>query len=631
MSQASNPHLRTGISRTGIPRKGIAIGVAAGVVLCSGVISAVPAAAQEPSAPKNIIVLISDGAGFNQFDAASLYESGTTYGQVTVDPSTGAIEHAEGTPSQVYQTWPVQVASSHYSANGRASYSTEDAWGGFDWVKTGPTDSAAAATALATGVKTNNGVLGYTPDGKKLLTVGEQAAAVGKATGVVTTVPFNHATPAGFIAHNPNRNDYHGVATEMIDSELNVIIGAGHPNYTDDNRARVSNFKWISQPDFERVSQGQTPYKFIESKGDFAALADGSKVPDRVFGLLQVAETSQYNRSGLANNTVLPGTDPFNDIPSLATLAKGALNVLNKDEDGFFLMVEGGAVDWAGHANQTTRVIEEQLDFNAAVEAVDDWVATNSTWDETLVIVTADHETGYLAGPGAGPDAGWTPLTGNAGELPQVSWHSGDHTNALVPFFAKGTGSELLQARATSWDVVRGAYLDNTDVGKTVFDLLGHADSDEDGEVALRANVPLDGTSGALSLSVAEHQPVAFAGDGAVLQASLPKVSVTDSRSEVQAQGKGWTLSGSAGDFVAGNRTIAAENLGWTPAIVSSDGGASAGAAAHLDKPVALAETDRATRVGTTVADAALELNLPASAEAGRYGSEITLTLFARD
>ncbi len=149
--------------------------------------------------------------------------------------------------------------------------------------------------------------------------------------------------------------------------------------------------------------------------------------------------------------------------------------MLEKDEDGFFLMVESGAVDWAGHANQTTRIVEEQLSFNDSVDAVTDWVENNSSWDETLVIVTADHETGYLAGPGAGTEKGWTALTGTAGQLPNVSWHSGGHTNALVPLYAKGAGAEVLTARATNWDFVRGAYLDNTDLGETIFDALGHA------------------------------------------------------------------------------------------------------------------------------------------------------------
>lgn len=89
-------------------------------------------------------------------------------------------------------------------------------------------------------------VLDRAREGNRLLTVGEQAKAVGKKVGLVTSVPFNHATPAGFIAHNTNRNDYRGLATEMIDSGIDVIMGGGHPNFTDAHTSRASNWTWIS-------------------------------------------------------------------------------------------------------------------------------------------------------------------------------------------------------------------------------------------------------------------------------------------------------------------------------------------------------------------------------------------------
>ncbi|GAA2667118.1 MULTISPECIES: alkaline phosphatase [Actinosynnema] len=607
-------------------RKFAVTGTALGVAFAS--VPAGVASAEETTAPKNIIVLISDGAGYNQFDAASLYEHGQSLNQVSVDPATGAVQRVPGTPTQVYENFPVKVSQSHYSANGRASYTPEQAWGSFDWVASGATDSAAAATALGTGVKTNNGVIGFDPAGQKLLTVGEQAKAVGKKVGVVTSVPFNHATPAGFIAHNADRNDYQGLATEMIDSGADVIMGGGHPNYTDAHTSRASNWTWISQDDFQRVSGGGTDFSYVETRSDFEALATATEVPEKVFGLAQVAETLQYNRPGLGNKNVKPGADARNDVASLDVMAKGALNVLDKDEDGFFLMVEGGAVDWAGHANQTTRLVEEQVEFNRSVEAVTDWVERNSSWDETLVVVTADHETGYLAGPGSKPT--WTPMTGAKGELPQVSWHSGGHTNALVPFYAKGAGSDVLNARADKWDTVRGAYLDNTAVGETVFDLLGHAPASADSAVALEASVPLPSTAGDLSMTVADSGTVRFTGDRTQTGA-LPQVTVTDTRNEVQSRGQGWTVSGTAGEFVAGNRKFGAENLGWTPKVVSSDSNAAAGPQAVLDAPAALADTNRVSRYGTTVVGADLGLTVPDEARSGRYGSEITLTLFAKD
>ncbi|MDR2454499.1 MAG: alkaline phosphatase [Bifidobacteriaceae bacterium] len=604
-----------------------------GLALIAAPAAALPAAASQAPTAKNIIVLISDGAGYNHFDIANLYETGTARNQVTVDPALGTVERVGGPAVQVYDSYPVQVGQSHYSNNGRAYYDTNLAWGAFPWVYDGATDSAAAATALATGVKTNNGVLGHTPSGERLTTIGEHASDLGKAVGLVTSVTFNHATPAGFIAHNQNRNDYHGLATEMIDSDLDVIMGAGHPLFNDSNEARSPNYTWISQADFERVSSGQTPYEYIEAEADFEALAQaGDAAPDRVFGLAQVAETLQYNRTGLANNNVLPGTDPANAVPSLATMALGALNVLAKNQNGFFLMVEGGAIDWAGHANQTTRLIEEQMEFNDAVEAIDAWIAANSSWDETLVVITADHETGYLYGPSSDPN--WTAMTGAAGVLPNVSWHSGNHTNSLVPVFAKGAGAELLEARATNWDEVRGAYLDNTDIGQSLFDLFGASYSGGETTIPLEAAVGLEvQTAGALSLRVAQlAEPVAFAEVAGAWRAALPSVTVRDTRSQVQAQGGGWAVSGQAADFTAGNQVIEASNLAWDPVVAASEAGASAGPAGRaLDTPATLAEAGQANRLGATVISANLKLDLPAQARSGRYGSEITLTLFPQD
>ncbi len=160
-------------------------------------------------------------------------------------------------------------------------------------------------------------------------------------------------------------------------------------------------------------------------------------------------------------------------VPDLATMTKGAMNVLEEDEDGFFLMIEGGAVDWAGHANQTGRMIEEQADFNKAVDAVVAWVQKHSDWEETLLIVTGDHETGNLWGPGSGivnGVANYTSVVNNGkGNVPGVKWNSGGHTNQLIPLFAKGTAANLLKTYVRTSDPVRGAYIDNTDMADLLF------------------------------------------------------------------------------------------------------------------------------------------------------------------
>ena len=149
------------------------------------------------------------------------------------------------------------------------------------------------------------------------------------------------------------------------------------------------------------------------------------------------------------------------NVPSLATMSRGALNVLNKTPKGFFLMVEGGAVDWASHTNNLGKMIEEEMDFNAAVQAVVDWVNANSNWRDTLLLVTSDHETGYLWGP----NGVFNEVLNNGKDLlPGATYNSTGHSNSLVPLYAIGANSQLLAKFADQEDPVRGRYLDNTEI-----------------------------------------------------------------------------------------------------------------------------------------------------------------------
>lgn len=420
--------------------------------------------------PKNVIVLIGDGMGYNAVDQASSYRYGVTKNQVVVVPATGSIRHMPGKSSHVFEKFPVQVGASTYSLSGRGMYEPRDAWADFSWVAEGPTDSAAAGTALATGVKTLNGVLGLDGNGSRIENLTERAQKLGKATGLVTSVPFSHATPASFGAHNADRNDLVGVTSEYLNGDLDVVIGAGNPAYDDSHKLLATpSYQYVNAADWTRLKAGQTPFKLLQKTADFEALATTTKTPKRVFGAVEVGSTLQQKRAGAAE-AVAPFTAPRNDVPDLATLAKGALNVLDEDKDGYFAMIEGGAIDWSGHANNSATSIEETLEFSRAVDAVVNWVETKSSWNDTLVIVTADHETGYLTGAGADPT--WTAITGAKGQVPAISWHATNHTNQLVPVYAKGAGSAKIQARATGIDPVRGAYVDNTDLANVLLEDL---------------------------------------------------------------------------------------------------------------------------------------------------------------
>lgn len=286
--------------------------------VCAG-LAAFPAAAvadeTENTAPKNIIVLIGDGMGYNHVDIASLYEYGTTHGQVTVDPATGEQTREPGTASQPYEAFDVQVGLEHNAAN-TTVYDPALAWTDFGWVTQSATDSAAAGTALATGVKTNNGMLGVTPDGEPLVNLTEHAEEQGKSTGVVSSVPFSHATPSAYVVHNPDRNDMDGIANEMVESDLEVIIGGGHPFYDDSNQpVSAPAYDWISESDWSRVSGGETSWDFVEENAGFDALASGTDLPARVFGVPQVASTLQQGRAGDSEGG-LPWAVERNDVPA---------------------------------------------------------------------------------------------------------------------------------------------------------------------------------------------------------------------------------------------------------------------------------------------------------------------------
>ena len=438
------------------------------IVFASSICAGSYGCASAPNVPVNVIVMICDGWGYNHVDAASIYQHGQT-------------------GVQVYERFPVQFAMSTYPSGG--SYGPQEAWSQFDYHLQRPTDSAAAATAMATGVKTHNGAIGVDTTGVPLKNIVQRAEELGKATGVVTSVQFTHATPAGFVAHNVSRGNYADMAREMIhDSKMSVIMGTGHPYFhANGTVADVPQFDYVGGDSTWQALVAGTAgadadgdgaadrWTLIQDRAEFQALTSG-ETPERIIGVPKVHSALQERRSG--DHTAAPYVVPLMEtVPTLGEMTRAALNVLDNDPEGFFLMVEGGAVDWSSHYNRSGRMIEEQIDFNSAVEAVVAWVEDNSSWNETLVIVTGDHETGYLTGPGSGQgEAGavWNPLVNNGqGNLPGMEWHSRSHTNALIPLYVRGVGSELFTSYADQFDPVRGRFIDNAEIGQILFILLG--------------------------------------------------------------------------------------------------------------------------------------------------------------
>ncbi|UCG26459.1 MAG: alkaline phosphatase [Chloroflexota bacterium] len=432
-------------------------------------VSVSPTAASDKPVAKNIIVLIADGRGYNHVEAANYY----AYGKEA---------------RQVYQRFPFRFAMSTYMADTAETgygycghgYDPVFAWSDFEYVNMCYTDSAAAATTMSTGVKTFKGSIGMDLDEQPLLHMLEIAEANGQSTGVVTSVEWTHATPAGYVAHNVSRNNYAEIGQEMVyDSAADVVMGAGHPWYDADGQPKdtPNTFKYVGGEDtwndlIAGTAGGDAdgdgvddPWLLIQTRAEFQALMSGP-TPKRVLGTAQVYQTLQSNRSGdeFADPYVVPLIET---VPTLEEMTKAALNILDDDPDGLFLMIEGGAVDWTSHGNNSGRMIEEHVDFDMAVQAAVDWVKANSNWGETLVIVTSDHETGYLTGPGSDP--GWTPIINNGlGNLPGMEWHSGDHTNSLVPFYAKGDAGRYFTQSADEYDPAYGWYLDNTEMASGI-------------------------------------------------------------------------------------------------------------------------------------------------------------------
>ncbi len=410
---------------------------------------------------KNVILMISDGQGFGTVMATDFYQ--------------GA--------SAVYESFPNKYFMTTYSMIG--NYDPEKSAANFSMNLSKPTDSAAAATAMGTGQKTLPFVIGKSACFNRLENIVEVASQLDKATGVVTSVPISHATPAAMSVHNSLRINYMKIARDMIyDSDLDLIMGGGHPYFDNNGEPKEkgwfeyiggkSTFGDLTDEDGAQAKDRKT-WTFIDDIMDFEDLAAGDLSSDKVIGIAQVAETLQQERDG---DCQVPFNDPFiPEVPTLKQMTKGALNVLNQNTNGFFLMVEGGAVDWANHNNEKGRVIEEQTDFNNTVETVVDWIeddTNGSSWENTLLIVTADHDTGYIWG--ASEKSYFLVGDNGPGNVPEMHYHAKEHSNIPVPLYANGVGADIFDLTIDGFDTFLadliygfdpdfdGAYVDNTDV-----------------------------------------------------------------------------------------------------------------------------------------------------------------------
>ncbi len=277
------------------------------------------------------------------------------------------------------------------------------------------TDSGAGGTAISTGNKTYNGAVGVDMAGVPCKTILEFAEEKGLSTGLVSTSSITHATPASFIAHEKFRDDYEAIAADFLDTDIDVFIGGGRNNFT----ARKDKRNLVQ----ELRDKG---YQVIYSMDSVAGIQHGKLaglvVPEHAPSMLQ------------GRGDMLP----------LASVT--AINILNNNRKGFFLMVEGSQIDWGGHANNTDLVAAEMIDLDKAIGKALEFAEKDRN---TLVIVTADHETGGMAITGGDYQKGT--LT--------AKFATTDHTGVMVPVFAWGPGAELFQGIQENTDIFKKMML----------------------------------------------------------------------------------------------------------------------------------------------------------------------------
>ncbi len=263
------------------------------------------------------------------------------------------------------------------------------------------TDSAAGATAFACGEKTYNGAIGVRADSTPVQTILEELEDLGYSTGLIATSTIVHATPASFIAHNEYRKNYEDIALDFLDTEVDYFVGGGKKFF--DRREDERNLIEELEARDYTVETYLTDFKDcnIPDTGNFAYFsADKDPLP--------------YDQ----------GRDYLLDA------SKAGLSFLdNHGENGLFLMIEGSQIDWGGHANIPSYVLTEFYEFDLVIQEVLDWAKKDG---ETLVVVTADHETGGLSIR--------ENSTMDSLDIEFISTH---HTATMIPVFAYGPGSEL--------------------------------------------------------------------------------------------------------------------------------------------------------------------------------------------
>ncbi|WP_082233221.1 alkaline phosphatase [Halobacillus massiliensis] len=471
-------------------KKVCSMGMLATLLFGTAAGTAVPAVhAEEEPEIKNVIMLIGDGMG-------ATYTTAHRY--MKDDPDTQEME---------------KTVFDDYLVGMQSTYSADPYYeGGEDDVKENVPDSAATATAMSSGVKTYNGAIAKDLEEEDTPTVLEAAKEKGMSTGLVSTSEVNHATPASYGTHDVSRQNYQEIADDYYDDLINgehkvdVLLGGGTDYFENDDRNIAELFE-------------EDGYNYVKTTGELE-----ENTNEQVLGLFAPVGMDKY-------------IDRPEEQPTLKQMTTSALDQLKKNEDGFFLMVEGSQIDWAGHDNDVVAAMSEMEDFERAFESAIEFAKED---EHTLVVATADHSTGGFS-IGADGEYNWntdvikaakkTPdymanqivtegqdiesvLNENidfdieSEELQSVTdayeegqseemeeedlilavddaieeifnkrsltgWTTDGHTGDDVPVYAYGPGSDMFSG-----------MIDNTDQAKNIFKVLGVSPGEDGGELA---------------------------------------------------------------------------------------------------------------------------------------------------
>ncbi|CED59863.1 alkaline phosphatase [Moritella viscosa] len=390
----------------------------------------------EPTKVKNLILMIGDGMGPQQ---VGLLE-----------------EYAQRAPLSIYNDKGNKTALSTFADAGQMGLSLNAPYGNNGSLVV---DSACSATQLATGLAAGSEMIGLDRQGNVVETILEKAKAQGKATGLVSDTRITHATPAAFAAHQPHRSYEAKIAEQLIESgSVDVMLSGGTrvflPADIKTNQASRDQMAALGIPNslYKKSKRKDQRNLLLEAKEQYGYNLSFNK--DQLTAAEGTKLLGLFANSGMADGIAYTACKQDNSCtqPSLRDMTIKALDILSKDEDGFFLMIEGGQIDWAGHVNDAGWMLHELIKFDEAVAAVYDWVKDRN---DSLVIVTADHETGSFGFSYSRNDLPEAQhLTGNGmqGKEYKPNFNFGELSQLDKLYAQSGTFYAMMDKVSADWD-----------------------------------------------------------------------------------------------------------------------------------------------------------------------------------